>query len=161
MQALENPIIKQAIDFAKLSLAGKKRNSGEDVVDHCLRVAETLIRYKVSDPSTLAAAILHHSIHEGAADMADIKAEFSEDIAQMMESFEKLRLIKPKDEMKDDFIESLRKMFLVLAKDLRVVLIKLADIFDNLTTLQYVENPKKKEVGQKALEIFAPLAERL
>ena len=161
MQALENPIIKQAIDFAKLSLAGKKRNSGEDVVDHCLRVAETLIRYKVSDPSTLAAAILHHSIHEGAADMADIKAEFSEDIAQMMESFEKLRLIKPKDEMKDDFIESLRKMFLVLAKDVRVVLIKLADIFDNLTTLQYVENPKKKEVGQKALEIFAPLAERL
>lgn len=161
MQALENPTVKQAIDFAKLSLAGKKRNSGEDVVDHCLRVAETLLRYKITDPSTLAAAILHHSVHEGAATLADIREEFGEDIAQMMESFERLRLIKPKDEMKDEFAEGLRKMFLVLAKDLRVVLIKLADILDNLSTLQYVDEGKRKEVCKKALEIFAPLVERL
>lgn len=161
MDLLEHPVTKKALDFAKLSLAGKKRNSGEDVVEHCLKVAKNLQFIKVNEPSTLAAAILHHSLHDGAANLEDIRKEFGEDIAGMLASFEKLRLIKPKAEMGDEFAENLRKMFLVLAKDLRVVLIKLADILDNLTTLQYVDEVKRLEVAQKTLEIFAPLAERL
>ncbi|OGE20623.1 hypothetical protein A3A14_03380 [Candidatus Daviesbacteria bacterium RIFCSPLOWO2_01_FULL_43_38] len=155
------PPYSKALDFARLSLAGKKRNSGEFVVDHCIRVTETLLRFKVNDPPTLVASILHHSLHEGAANIEDIRKEFGEEVGVMMEAFEKLRIIKPKEEMGDVFAENLRKMFLVLAKDLRVVLIKLADILDNLTTLQYVDEVKRREVCQKALEIFAPLAERL
>lgn len=161
MKALEDPIVRKALDFARLSLAGKKRNSGEYVIDHCVRVAEDLIKFKITDSTALTVAILHHSLHEGAATLDDIKKEFGEDVSSMMEAFEKLRIIKPKEEMGDAFAENLRKMFLVLAKDLRVVLIKLADILDNLNTLQYVDEKKRREVGQKALEIFAPLAERL
>ncbi|MBI4036893.1 bifunctional (p)ppGpp synthetase/guanosine-3',5'-bis(diphosphate) 3'-pyrophosphohydrolase, partial [Candidatus Daviesbacteria bacterium] len=161
MRSLENPLVQKALDFARLSLAGKKRLSGEDVVDHCKRVAEDLIKFKITDPQTLAVAVLHHSIHEGAATVLDIKKEFGEEIASMMEAFESLRVIRPKEKMGDEFAENLRKIFLVLDIDLRVVLIKLADILDNLTTLQYVDEEKRKEVAQKALDIFAPLAERL
>lgn len=161
MDFLENPLLKKAFDFANLSLAGKKRFSGEDVIGHCLRVEKILWDFKVRDTSTLAVAILHHSLHEGAANCFDIQEEFGEEIAAMMEAFEKLRMIRPKEKMEDEFTENLRKMFLVLARDLRVVLIKLADILDNLTTLQYVEEKKRVEVCGKALEIFAPLAERL
>lgn len=161
MDFLEDQVLKKAFDFANLSLAGKKRLSKENVVDHCLRVEKILWDFKVRDPSTLAAAILHHSLHEGAATLADIHAEFGEEIAGMMEAFENLRVIKPREGMDDEFVENLRKMFLVLAKDLRVVLIKLADILDNMTTLEYVSEIKREEVCRKALEIFAPLAERL
>lgn len=162
MELTERPIITKAIEFATLSLSGKRRNSGEDiVVGHCLRVARNLQHFKVTDSDTLAVAILHHSLHEGAATLSDVKEEFGGDVAEMLESFEKLRVIKPKEEMGEEFNENLRKMFLVLAKDLRVVLIKLADILDNLTTLEYVDQDKREEVARKTLEIFAPLAERL
>lgn len=161
MDYLQDPQLKKAFDFANLSLAGKKRLSGEDVIDHCLRVEKILWDFKVRDPATLSMAVLHHSLHEGAATISDIKDDFGEDVVLMMEAFEKLRVIKPREDMPDEFVENLRKMFLVLARDLRVVLIKLADILDNLTTLQYVEEKKRVEVCQKALEIFAPLAERL
>lgn len=157
----ENFLIKKAVDFANLSLAGKKRLSGEDVVDHCLRVEEILWKLKIKDPLTLCTALLHHSIQDGAATALDIKKEFGEEMAQMLEAVDKLHIIKLKPESGEDFSESLRKMFLVLARDLRVVLIKLADIEDNLTTLQYLSVEKRKEVAKETLEIFAPLVERL
>src|SRR3972149_9088061 len=103
MEYLGNPLVQKALDFARLSLAGKKRNSGEDVVEHCLRSAENLIKYKITDPSALAVAVLHHSIHEGAATVDDIRNEFGDDIAGMMEAFEKLRVIQPRAKMGETF----------------------------------------------------------
>lgn len=161
MEYFQDPIVKKAFDFANLSLAGQKRLSGEDVVEHCLRVEEILWNLNARDPFTLAVALLHHSISDGAANLEDIKKEFGEDIAAMMEALGKLHIIKLKERNEEEFCENLRKMFLVLAKDLRVVLIKLADIDDNLTTLQYLAPEKKEEVARETLEIFAPLAERL
>ncbi len=161
MDFLAAPILKKAFDFANLSLAGKKRLSGEDVVDHCLRVEEILWKFKVRDPITLSVALLHHSISDGAATPEDIKKEFGEDVVGMLESMDKFHIIKLKFHSGEEFSEQLRKMFLVLAKDLRVVLVKLADITDNLTTLQYLTPEKRSEVARETLEIFAPLAERL
>lgn len=161
MELLHHPLLKKAADFANLSLAGKKRFSGEDVVDHCLRVEEILWKLKVRDPLTLAVALLHHSVTDGAATLEDIRKELGDDVALMMESVERLHIIKLKPVSEEEFSEQLRKMFLVLAKDLRVVLVKLADISDNLTTLQYLPQAKKVEVARETLEVFAPLAERL
>lgn len=161
MEYLDNPVIQKALDFANLSLAGKKRFSGEDIIDHCLRVEEMLWKYKVRDPITLTVALLHHSVDDGAAILEDIRKEFGEEVPSMMEALDKLHIIKLKETNEKEFFERLRKMFLVLAKDLRVVLIKFADIADNLTTLQYLAPEKRKEVARETLEIFAPLAERL
>lgn len=161
MESLKNLQITKALDFAKLSLAGKKRKSGEEIMDHCLRVAENLVKFKINDPLTLAVAILHHSVADGAATLEDIKSEFGENIVGMIESFDRLHIVKLQPGRPDEFVEELRKIFLVLAKDLRVVLVKMSDILDNLTTLQFLEPKKGKEVAKETLEIFAPLAERL
>lgn len=155
-------LVRKALEFAQLSLAGQKRKSGEKVVDHCLKATEILRNFKIRDPQTLAVAILHHSLSDGAANLGDIRKEFGDDVASMIDGIEKLRIIKIRGtSSSEEFIENLRRMFLALAVDLRVVLVKLADILDNLTTLQYLEEEKKKEVAQETLEIFAPLAERL
>ncbi len=161
MDSFTDPIVKKAYDFANLSLAGQKRLSGEDIIDHCQRVEEILWNLGVHDPITLAVAILHHAISDGAANSEDIKKEFGEEIAAMLETIDKLQVIKLNENSQVDFSENLRKMFLVLAKDLRIVLIKLADIADNLTTLKYLKPEKKKEVAKETLEIFAPLCDRL
>lgn len=161
MDILDQSSVKKALDFAEISLAGKMRKSGEPVVDHCKRVAEILTSFQVSDGPTLTVAILHHTLQDSAATTLDLKKEFGEEITQMIEAFENLRIIRLKPRMQDEFVENLRRMFLALAKDLRVVLIKMADILDNLTTLQYLEPAKRTEVAQETLEIFAPLAERL
>lgn len=154
-------LLDNALDFARLSLAGKKRKSGEEVIEHCQRVAETLQRYHLSDPQTLAVALLHHCVADGAASYNDLKKEFGEDLAGMVENFDKLKIIKLGADRSDELVENLRKMFLVLAQDLRVVLIKLSDILDNLTTLEFLNQDKQLEVAKETIEIFAPLAERL
>lgn len=161
MVLLEIPQVRKAYDFSEIALAGKKRKSGEEILDHCVGVAKTLWDYKVRDPQTLAAAILHHVLSDGAANLEDINKEFGKDMALMLEGVEKLSIIKLKPGSDEDFVENLRRMFLALARDLRVVLIKMTDILDNLTTLQYLESEKRVEVAKETLEIFAPLAERL
>ncbi|MDO8570450.1 MAG: HD domain-containing protein [Candidatus Daviesbacteria bacterium] len=161
MDLFTDPIIQKAFDFANLSLAGQKRLSGENVIDHCKRVEKILWDLDVRDPITLSTAILHHAILDGAATSEDIKKEFGEEIVVMLETIDKLQVIKLNENSELDFSEQLRKMFLVLAKDLRIVLIKLADIADNLTTLKYLKPEKRKEVAEETLEIFAPLCDRL
>lgn len=161
MKNLDNPLIAKAAEFARLSLAGKKRYSGEYFSDHCLKVARTLEGLKVTDPVTLAVAILHHSLSDSAATKDDIEKEFGKEISEMLSSLNKLRVIKLTESSKKEFAENLRKMFLALAKDLRVVLIKLADIYDNLQTIDFLDKAKQKEVAKETLEIFAPLSERL
>ncbi|MFH0937124.1 MAG: RelA/SpoT family protein [Candidatus Daviesbacteria bacterium] len=161
MSPLEHQTVLKALDFAKIALAGKKRESGEDIIDHCVEVAKNLVRFEVTDPATLAVAILHHTFSDGAATGEDVKKEFGEDTLGMIEAFDRLSIIKLKAGMKEQLSEQLRKMFLVLAKDLRVVLIKMADILNNLKTLKYLELEKGKEVAEETLEIFAPLVERL
>ncbi|MDO8638840.1 MAG: HD domain-containing protein, partial [Candidatus Daviesbacteria bacterium] len=161
MDAFADPIIKKAFDFANLSLAGQKRYSGEKIIDHCQRVEETLWNFNVKDPLTLAVALLHHSIDDGAATLEDIKKEFGGEVTEMMEALEKLHIVKLKPVSQEEFSEQMRKLFLILAKDLRVVLIKLVDISDNLTTLKYLPEKKRIEVARETLEIFAPLCERL
>lgn len=158
---LKNPLVEKAYDFAVLSLAGKKRYSGEFVTDHCIRVVEILERYEITDPVTLSVAMLHHSIENGAAKPSDIEKEFGKEIADMLVTLDTLKVIKINEDSVEHFIENLRKMFMSMANDLRIVLIKLADIYDNLTTLQYIPREKQIEVARETIEIFAPLAERL
>ena len=157
----ENSLVKRATNFAELSLAGKQRFSGEEFLEHCLKVARILKRFAVNDPTTLAVAILHHSISHGAATEEDLRKEFGEEISSMVKSLDGLRVIKVVGSDEKQFAENLRKMFLALARDLRVVLIKLCDIYDNLQTLDYLPKDKQIENARETLEVFAPLAERL
>jgi GTP pyrophosphokinase len=158
---MEETLKIKAYQFAKIAMVGKKRYSGETFEEHGIKTAKILERFHVSDPITLSAAILHHVVVDGAADILDIEKEFGKEVSEMLKTLESLRILKMGNVSNKEFVESLRRMFLVLAKDLRVVLIKLADLLDNLSTLKYVSEEKQKRVAEETLEIFAPLAERL
>ncbi len=161
LNSFKNPLIVRAIRFNVLSLAGKKRYSGEQFSDHCLKVAQILEKFRVTDPITLAVAVLHHTLSDSAATLSDIEKEFGGEIASMLKTLDRLRVIKLSETSQEEFAENLRMMFLTLAQDLRIVLIKLADIYDNLQTLKYLPEKKRIEVSRETLEIFAPLCGRL
>lgn len=158
---INNSLVEKAITFASLSLAGKKRYSGELFIDHAKKVASILQKYHVNDSSTLAAAIMHHSLPDGIATKEDIRKEFGSNIVMMLDTLERLRIVKVSETNGKEFAENLRKMFLAMSQDIRIVLIKLADILDNLQTLQFVSKEKQLQIARETIEIFAPLAERL
>lgn len=158
---MDDPFLQKAYDFAAISMAGKLRHSGESFADHGRSVAEILQSFDVNDRQVLAAAILHHSVEDGAASHDDIVREFGEEVAEMIDTVNTLQVIKLTGVTEKTFVESLRRMFLTLAKDMRVVLIKQADILDNLRTLNFLRAEKQQQISSETLEIFAPLAERL
>ncbi len=152
--------IKKAWEFAKMAHTGQKRLSGEDFVFHPLRVATILATWKM-DSTSIIAAFLHDTIEDGGARREDIVREFGEEVATLVDGVTKVTGLRLKGSRQEQFVENLRKMLLVMAKDLRVVFIKLADRLHNMRTLDSL--PKESQLGNsmETLEIYAPLAERL
>jgi len=152
--------IKQAWKFSKIAHVGQKRLSGEDFVFHPLRVSQKLAGWEL-DTTSIIAGLLHDTVEDGGATRKDIVKGFGEEVAQLVDGVTKVTNIRLKGSREEEFIENLRKMLLVMAKDLRVILVKLADRLHNLETLSALPLEKQKENGQETLDIYAPLAERL
>lgn len=152
-------IIERAYQFAADAHRGQLRNSGEDYIQHPLEVAMILAELELDEP-TIAAALLHDVIEDTKYNFVDIEKEFGAEIAILVDGVTKLGRLEYKSKMEQQ-VENLRKMFLAMAKDIRVILIKLADRLHNMRTLKYHSEQKQKEIAQETLEIFAPLANRL
>src|SRR3989344_1847636 len=152
--------ILKAWEFASLAHFGQKRLNGDNFIIHPYRVAEILSSWKL-DTTSIVAGLLHDTIEEGAATRADIIKEFGEDVALLVDGVTKVTSLRLKGSKEDYFVESLRKMILVMSKDLRVVLLKLADRIHNMETLYALSAEKQKENAIETLEIYSPLAERL
>lgn len=152
--------LESAFEFAKLAHTGQKRYSGELYVTHGLETALILASWKL-DLTSIIAGLLHDSVEDGAAILADIKKEFGEDVERLVDGVTKVSYLKLRGSKEEEFVENLRKMFLAMAKDLRVILVKLADRLHNMRTLVYVPEDRQKRIAQETLEIYAPLAERL
>lgn len=147
-------LLEKACRFAALA-------HGQDTYEHAIRLAKILLDFDVYDSKTLITAILHDVLDEGAAQVADIKSEFGEEIARLVNLVSGLKVVKLGISEKEVFIENLRRMFLSMAQDLRVVLVKLVDIFDNLRNPQNLKKEEKVTLAKETIEIFAPLAARL
>lgn len=154
------PLINKAWEMAQLAHSGQKRLSGESYITHPLAVAKTIVRWDL-DTTTIVAALLHDTIEDGGATREDLVKEFGEDIALVVDGVTKITNIHLKGSVQEQFVENLRKMLLVMARDLRVILVKLADRLHNMQTLKYLSPEKQTENSLETLEVYAPLAERL
>ncbi len=149
-----------ALEFARAAHHGQKRLSGEPYINHPLAVAETLKSWRL-DETTIIAGLLHDTVEDGGATRDDLVKEFGEEVAQLVDGVTKITNIRLQGSIDEEFVENLRKMILVMASDLRVVFVKLADRLHNMQTLKYLPPQKQTENAKETLEIYAPLAERL
>lgn len=152
-------LLEKAYNFAKAAHHGQKRISGEPYINHPMEVALILADLELDIP-TLCAALLHDVVEDTYISQETIIAEFGEEIGLLVDGVTKLSRIDFQSK-EDAQVENLRKMFLAMAKDIRVIIIKLADRLHNMRTLQFQSERKQKEIAKETMEIFAPLAHRL
>lgn len=153
-------LIKKAYQFAVEAHQEQKRLSGDLYITHPLAVAQTLTDWKL-DSVSIAASLLHDVVEDGEAKLEKIEKEFGQEIARLVDGVTKIGEIKLRASQEEKFVENLRKMIVVMARDLRVVLIKLADRYHNIQTLSPLSVKKQKRIARETLEVYAPLAERL
>lgn len=151
-------LVKKAYEFAAKAHQDQKRKSGEPYIIHPLTVAENLIDLHLDTP-TIAAALLHDVVEDTRYTLRDLQNEFGDEIAFLVQGVTKLDKIRYKGTERS--AESLRKMFLAIAEDVRIVLLKLVDRLHNMATLKYIAPEKQKRIALETLEIYAPLAYRL
>lgn len=154
-------LFEKAYEFANAAHEGKLRKSGDSYIIHPLTVADYLGNRLHMDINTVVAGLLHDVPEETSKTLSDIKKNFGEEIAFLVSGITKLGVIKLRNQKDENYIETLRKMFLAMARDIRVVLIKLADRWHNMQTLQFLPQEKQGRIAHETLEIFAPIANRL
>lgn len=155
----QQEMLLRAYEFAKKAHQGQYRDSGEEYIVHPVGVAIILIELGM-DAITVAAGLLHDVIEDTEYKVEDISGEFGEEVSALVDGVTRLlkfNFISKEDEK----AESLRKMFFAMAKDIRVIMIKLADRLHNMRTLAYRDPKKQREKARETLDIYAPLANRL
>lgn len=152
-------LITRAYLFAKEQHEGQFRKSGEPYIIHAVQVGYTLALLRTG-PKTVAAGFLHDTVEDCDVETEDISRLFGEEVASLVESVTKIGALKFKDE-KEYLASNHRKIFIAMAKDVRVILIKLADRLHNMRTLQYMSEAKQKKIASETLEVYAPIAHRL
>jgi guanosine-3',5'-bis(diphosphate) 3'-pyrophosphohydrolase len=152
-------LVQRAYRFSELSHQGQQRASGEPYLSHPLEVAGLLVNFKM-DVTTVTAGLLHDVLEDTRATKDDLKREFGLEIADLVDGVTKIgKLAFSSREERQ--AENFRKMLVAMARDLRVLMIKLADRLHNMRTLDYLPPDKARKIAQETLDIYAPLAHRL
>jgi len=152
-------LLEEAFNFAEKSHSEQKRESGEPFINHPLRVALTISQMKL-DVNAVIASLLHDVAEDCKVPISEIKSKFNNEVSFLVDGLTKVNEIKYKEDNVTEK-ENFRNMILAMAKDIRIVLIKLADRLDNMKTLWPLESKKRREKSLETLEILAPLAYRL
>lgn len=152
-------LIRRAYDFIMDKHASQKRKSGEPYTNHLLWVAYILATLQTG-PNTIAAGLLHDVMEDCDVGHDEMVERFGEEITSLVEGVTKIGNIKLKDE-EDFYAENHRKIYIAMAKDIRVILIKFADRLHNMRTLQFMSPEKQKRISRETLEVYTPIAHRL
>ncbi len=155
----EQQILLSAYEYAEEMHKGQKRASGEPYFTHPCAVAEILIDLGLDTP-TVAAAFLHDVIEDTPATEDDIRTRFGQEILTLVDGVTKLDIIKYHTHEEED-AENFRKIFVAMANDVRVIIIKLADRLHNMRSLNFLSNERQQRIAKETLEVFAPIAGRL
>jgi GTP pyrophosphokinase len=152
-------LVRKAYEFSQKNHAGQSRASGEPYLVHPLGVAQVLAEMKM-DAVAIAAGLLHDSVEDTSVTIVDIRKEFGEQVAHIVEGVTKISQIDfaTREEQQ---AENLRKMMLAMVDDIRVVLIKLADRLHNMRTLEHLAPERQQKIAKETLEIYGPIAHRL
>ncbi len=153
------PLVKRAYEVASRAHDGQRRMSGEPFIHHSLATAATLVDLRL-DAATIAAGLLHDVPEDTTVTVEDIEEIFGEEIARLVDGVTKLRKITWTS-LEEEEAESLRKIFLAMVDDIRVILIRLADRLHNMHTLEALPEDRGRMIAMETMEIFAPLAHRL
>ncbi len=157
---LDRGEIQRACDFARRMHEGQSRASGEPYFLHPLEVAVILADMNM-DTVTIITAILHDTVEDTQATLEDVKKEFGKKVAELVDGVSKLTKIEGQT-IEGKQADNFRKLLLAMSRDIRVLLIKLADRLHNMRTLGHIENPeKRRRIARETLDIYAPLAERI
>lgn len=155
---VDKTLFRLAYDFAKEAHKGQKRKNGEPYINHPLRTAVTLAELGM-DQDTIIAGLLHDVPEDTSKTLEDVKKNFGKNVGHLVEGITKLGIVKYRGINR--YVENLRKMFVAMAEDIRVIIIKFADRLDNLRTLDTLPKGKQHRIALESLEIYAPIANRL
>ncbi|MDO4261847.1 MAG: bifunctional (p)ppGpp synthetase/guanosine-3',5'-bis(diphosphate) 3'-pyrophosphohydrolase [Eubacteriales bacterium] len=153
-------MIEKAYQVAKKAHEGQARKSGEPYIIHPLCVAIILADLEL-DKESIAAGLLHDVVEDTPMTSEELAREFGDEVALLVDGVTKLGQLNYSADKVDEQAENLRKMFLAMAKDIRVILIKLADRLHNMRTLKYMKPEKQREKARETMDIYAPIAQRL
>ena len=156
----DRELIKKAYDFSVDAHSGQSRLSGEPYIIHPLSVAHIVADLRMDD-STIAAALLHDVLEDTKNTEAQLKETFGKEITLLVKGVSKLNVGFHFSSKEEEQIENYRRLFVAMAEDIRVIIIKLADRLHNMRTLKYQYRDKKELIARETLEIFAPIAHRL
>ncbi len=155
---LDRELLMRAYRYSARAHTGQKRRSGEDYVVHCVQVARILADLQL-DSTTIAAGLIHDVVEDTAITVPDVEREFGPEIAQIVDGLTKIGNL-PFTSKEERQAETYRKLLLSVARDARVIIIKLADRLHNMRTLDWMPDDKKRVIAQETRDIYAPLAHR-
>ena len=152
------PLVRKAYEFSSQAHAGQKRQSGEPYVEHCLEVAFILAEQHM-DSTTIAAGLVHDAVEDTGISIEQLRDEFGDEIAELVDGVTKLGAVhySSREEQQADYF---RKMLLTMARDIRVILIKLADRLHNMRTLEHLPEERRHRIAQETRDVYCPLAHR-
>src|SRR5215467_12301108 len=156
---VDRALLARAFEVAARAHAGQVRQSGQEFIYHPWGAAKILAGLQL-DEATLAAALLHDVVEDTSTDIEELRSEFGDEIAQLVEGVTKLTRVQFQSREHAE-AENYRKLIVAMAEDLRVILIKLADRLHNLRTIEYLGKQKQLQKARETLEVYAPIAHRL
>ncbi|HSC33184.1 MAG TPA: bifunctional (p)ppGpp synthetase/guanosine-3',5'-bis(diphosphate) 3'-pyrophosphohydrolase [Gemmatimonadaceae bacterium] len=158
LDRLDTELLTRAYQFGRRAHEGQKRSSGDDYVSHCVAVAKILAELHL-DSITVASGLIHDVVEDTSVTVDDIEREFGVEMAQIVDGVTKIGNISFRSTQERQ-VENYRKLLLSIAKDIRVILIKLADRLHNMRTLDYLPEEKRRRIAQETMDLYAPMAHR-
>jgi guanosine-3',5'-bis(diphosphate) 3'-pyrophosphohydrolase len=157
-ERLDSELLARAYHFSDRAHAGQRRKNGDPFVTHCVEVAKILADLQL-DSVTVASGLIHDVVEDTAVTLEDVEREFGREIAQIVDGLTKIGHL-PMTSSQERQVENYRKLLLSIAKDIRVILIKLADRLHNMRTLDFLAPEKRARIAQETRDLYAPLAHR-